>query len=218
MDNSGTTVSAAAIIRKGWRLVAVTPAESIAYVVVTAATGMLSDIDGWERVGIFASSIASLALGYVLVVSMLMKGDLLRGSKNAGFGSYFGLGILSTFGITLGAILLILPGLVLWLRWSAAYGFLFDEEGGVIASLGKSWRATAPHFWHIALAMLTPLALLVGAIMFFVFTISDEAVPIGASAAINMSTSLGGLAATAVGLAVYTLIAREDRGISQVFA
>jgi hypothetical protein len=68
-----------------------------------------------------------------------------RASFGAGaryFGRLFGIGFLSNLGIVLGLVLLIVPGLILWARWSAAAPAGVAEDRGVGESMDRSARLT----------------------------------------------------------------------------
>ncbi len=59
------------------------------------------------------------------------------------------LGVLDIAGFLIGLMLLVIPGLVLLLRWSIALPILLIEERGAYESLRQSWRLTAA-FWKLA--------------------------------------------------------------------
>lgn len=118
---------------------------------VAIDTGMVPE-DFW-RAANFAISILTLAFQYWLTRTMLEE---VMGSSAAGprFGALFGMGIVATLGILLGLVLLIIPGIVLLVRWSIAVPILLNSEEGVFGALGESWRATEGHFWPILVALL----------------------------------------------------------------
>ncbi len=47
------------------------------------------------------------------------------------------------------SMLLLVPGFIMLVRWSAASGFVIGAGEGVTASLGASWNATRGHSWTI---------------------------------------------------------------------
>lgn len=65
------------------------------------------------------------------------------------FGAFFLLGIVSNFAIFLGLALLVVPGVLLIVRWWMAAPILLDSNAGVIESLKESWRQTKGRFWPI---------------------------------------------------------------------
>jgi hypothetical protein len=72
----------------------------------------------------------------------------------------FGLGVLSGLGIALGLLLLLLPGIYLYIRWSVAVPILVAEQAGVTEALRRSGDEIAGHFWPVLglfLLILSPL-------------------------------------------------------------
>jgi uncharacterized membrane protein len=68
--------------------------------------------------------------------------------------------VVAAIGSGLGLILLIVPGVLLWLRWSVVAQTAALEEGGWIDALKRSHRLTHENYWHIF-----GLFLLVGVIL-----------------------------------------------------
>lgn len=97
---------------------------AVLYVAGLAGAGVL--IDQLDEVGNanLLFSVFSVALGFLLTVQLLLKGGLVQGAMSNGIGSYFGLSILSALGIILGFLLLAVPGIVLFVRWLPAYGYV----------------------------------------------------------------------------------------------
>jgi len=211
-------VTASEILEEGRRLIARTWLVAALYVIGGTTASTISDLPGWERGGSLASTAVGLALGYMLVTTMVEKAEVGRGNL-AGFWAYFGLGIVTTLGIGLGVIALIIPGVFLWVRWSAAYGFLCVEGAGVMESLRSSFELTRGSFWQILVALLIPTVLALGAIAALViWTETDGSVGLPASIGTNLAISVAGLLTTAIGLAVYSLKSHPSAQLDAVFA
>ena len=211
-------MTASEILEEGRRLVARTWLVAALYVIGSTTASTISDLPGWERGGSLASTAVGLALGYMLVTTMVEKAEVGRGNL-AGFWAYFGLGIVTTLGIGLGVIALIIPGVFLWVRWSAAYGFLCVEGAGVMESLRSSFELTRGSFWQILVALLIPTVLALGAITALViWTETDGSVGLPASIGTNLAISVAGLLTTAIGLAVYSLKSHPSAQLDAVFA
>ena len=95
-----------------------------------------------------AGLILFLVAGYLLLRQMLAQiGRPPRGG--AGFVSFLLMSILAMLGLMIGFVLLIIPALILLVRWSAANGFLLSGEKGITEALGASWEATGGRGWSI---------------------------------------------------------------------
>lgn len=205
------------ILGEATRLIGLVPAVSAMYVMLNTAASVSSDIPGLEGVGTMTSSIVGLALGYVLVASMVVAGGLVD-QKKAGFLPYFGMGILTSLGIGLGLIFLIVPGIFLLVRWTAAYGFLFAEGEGVTKSMTSSYHLTEGSFWPLLGAIVIPSVLAIGAVAAMIFWTGDEGqILLPASIAANLAISVAGLLFTAIGLGFYSLKRSGGDRLEQIF-
>jgi hypothetical protein len=98
-----------------------------------------------------AISILAFILQYWIVRGLLQ--DLgYRIPSRPRFPAFFLMGLVTTVGILLGLVLLIVPGIVLMVRWSISAPVVIGSECRVIESIGESWRATEGVFWPIFLA------------------------------------------------------------------
>ncbi len=122
------------------------------------------------------SSLLAVALYYVMQAAVThitvvdLKGDkpTLGPALRRGFSlilPLFGLAIVVTFGLMLGMLLLIIPGIILAVMWSVAAPVMVEEQTGVFASLGRSRALTKGARWSIfllGLAMFFALGLVSG--------------------------------------------------------
>jgi hypothetical protein len=100
--------------------------------------------------------------------------------------------VMTSIGIYVGLLLLIVPGVILWLRWIVvAQAAAIDDEGPLAAMQG-SWRLTAGHYRRIFVIALILFALSAG------LTLGARAIPLG-----NPS----GVASVTLGIVVETVIA-----------
>lgn len=70
-----------------------------------------------------------------------------------------GLSILFMLGLMLGFILLIVPALILLVRWSVATPALVEEDGGVIEAFARSNQLTKGARWHVLFLMIVVLVI-----------------------------------------------------------
>lgn len=160
--------------------------------------------------------IANIVAGYLLAKQFLAaRGRLQDGGSR--FWPFLGMSILSWLGIIVGLVLLIVPGLILLVRWSAATGFVIGRREGVIEALGSSWEATKGHSWPIFLAaVLMFLAVAAaGGVVGGVFGIFGE-LPLGVASAFIEAAA--GAVFIAFGIAIFCLVADDSEQLAETFA
>lgn len=162
------------------------------------------------------AAIVSVIATYFLVAKFLeMKGLLPDPSTR--IWAYVGLSILSTLGMIVGFLLLIVPGLILMVRWSASTGYLIGGREGITDALGASWRATEGKGWSIfgaGLVLLIILAMVGGVIGVIAGLIGIPAVIAIVS---GLGEAFGSAVFVAFTVAIYALVRSEEQ-IGEVFA
>lgn len=188
-----------------------TAADSIAY-------GF--QVDGNDSPASAAFELFSAAVSVFGTYLLLTRFLAARGRMRAGgtrFWHYLGMSILSLIAVFFGLVLLVVPGLFLLVRWSAASGFAIGGREGVIDSLSASWDATKGHGWAIflsAIILFFGVAISQGVAAAIFGLASDE---VGSAASALVEAAAGG-AFAALGIAIYCRV-RDDAGeISEVFA
>lgn len=221
-----------AIIAEALRIARSVAPIASAYVLVFTALIALVETKTVSALGepdAFIIELVAMIVFYGLLSRMVTQSGLAAQGLKNGFGIYLGIAILSGIGIVFGLILLIIPGIVLSIRWSAVYGYAMVESDGVSDALGASWDATRPHFWPIFAAMLLPFAL--GLISIGILAYPELAEPAGqalgrvddgvvswpVSIASNLATRLSSVASLVIGLAVYSLLKQPLGHIREVF-
>ena len=168
-----------------------------------------------------ASLIVTIIATYFLLSAYLaQRGRVVDGYKR--LLPFVGLYILWSLGVILGFFLLIIPGLILLARWSAAQGFLLGSGSGVIESFGRSWQATKGYAWPVFFA---------GLVLFLIVTVIGGAVGgvIGAALASTNALAIVGIASglaeaisgalfAAFSIAVYCLLDRDHDQLGEVFS
>jgi hypothetical protein len=187
------------------------------YVLVLGALGTAIDLYGTSANTV--STFASIGGGFLLLRAMLIGAGLLEPGVANRFGAYFGLSVLAGLGILLGLVLLVIPGIVLLVRWLPAYAILLSEDIKVTEALSQSWDRTRSQFWPIFAAVLIVLAL--GLVAAGIYASSDisSAVPLEAAMiAGNLALTLTSAVFTALGVAVYRLLGAKSDTLGEVFA
>ncbi|HEY0411630.1 MAG TPA: hypothetical protein VGD66_00635 [Allosphingosinicella sp.] len=115
-------------------------------------------------VGTIAAGIATVVIG--IAFAMITQGALVRATvahsegRRAGIVEsasaglvvalpLVGLAILNALGVAAGMILLVVPGIILYIMWSVAAPALVEERLGPIEALGRSRELTAGARWTI---------------------------------------------------------------------
>jgi hypothetical protein len=163
-----------------------------------------------------ALGVANIVAGYLLATQFLAaRGRLQDGGSR--FWPFLGMSILSWLGIIVGLILLIVPGLILLVRWSAATGFVIGRRQGVVEALGSSWDATKGHSWAIFLAavLLGLAGAVAGGVIGAMFGIVGE-LPLGVASAFVEAAA--GAVFIAFGIAIFCLVADDTEQLVETFA
>ncbi len=162
------------------------------------------------------SAVVSIFGTYLLLTRFLAARGRLRTSGGR-FWSYLGMSILSVIAVVLGLILLIVPGIFLLVRWSAASGFVIGAGEGVTGSMSASWAATQGHGWAIFFSAVIVLGgtSVCSGVAAAIFALAGPTAGQVLSALIEAAT--GGLFA-ALGIAIYVSVHDDGHEISEVFA
>ncbi len=210
------------------RLLAAAWPEALAYFAVTVTVWTLIDLQVLGDGLLVPAMIVDFVLAYLLTIGLLTKGGLAPGGLRGTIGGYFLVSLISGLAISFGFILLIVPGVILLVRWLPAYGVvLADGEPGTEA-LSKSWEATSGKFWPLLVAIFAPMTLLAipfftlfyyDLLSIFVDEFSEDYVETPAIYLVvtTMLSGLGSLAVTAIGIASYSLLRDDSASLNKVF-
>ncbi len=112
-----------------------------------------------------------LQLGVIKVCLALVDGkqtDYNNLWNNARFiWSYVGASLLTAIPIILGLVLLVLPGVYLYVRWQFFSVLIVDKNLGPIKALKESWRLTTNHVWDSFLLLLITVILTFSGALFY---------------------------------------------------
>lgn len=180
--------------------------------------GAMASFDAGLAGGLFSLGvgIVSIVAAYFLLSKLLeSRGRLV--DTDTRIWAYVGMMILSILGMMIGFLLLVIPGLILLVRWSASSGFLIGGKRGVIESLGDSWAATRGKSWPI---------FFVGLVLFIGFSVISGTM-LGAIGATGLNQGVMATSALinafssavfyALGVAIYYLVQNDEREIGAVF-
>jgi hypothetical protein len=230
-------INVGGILGETGTLISETARETLAYILVIGLIGAAGLWLGWtERVassvgfgfgasfdqglvgGFYdlAASIVAVVANYLLLRRYLAaRGRLQEGHER--FWAYVGMLILSTIGLVIGFLLLIVPGFILLVRWSAASGFLIGSRSGIVDSLRASWDATSGQGWAIFLAGLV-LVIGLGIVGGVAGATLSLAGPGAVGTATSVANALNNVVFLAFGIAIYSLVDDDRREFEDVFA
>lgn len=193
------------------------------------AFGIWADSQIWSWNAEMAIACAAALLGGLLQYIVLRRA--LGDDGGGGFGAIraaiaatvlqFGIWLLAG----LGYILLVLPGLYLAARMSAAVGMVVAERAGLIGSISGSWHRTRRSVWPlmtIHALLLVPLLAMTGLIVVAWYAgygtgyVDEESVEF--TVLTNLVFAVLAMVGWAVTGAVYRLTAPERMGHDEIFA
>lgn len=155
----------------GQNLGALLGSAVVVFVVVGLAAGILQSAGGLILVLLAgALRLAGQALYVGFVVKLVQ--DVRDGRRDQGVGDLFsaaspfilaliGFGILFGIGVTIGFILLVVPGLILITFWSVGAPAIVVEGIGPIDAFGRSWRLVRGNAWPVFGALLVVLLIVI---------------------------------------------------------
>lgn len=178
---------------------------------VTASSGIVA---AFYQLG---AAVLTVVGSYFLIHLILKDSGRMR-AEGTRIWAYIGMSILAFLCMAVGFMLLVVPGVIIAIRWAASSGFLIGARLGVAESLSASWDATRGYSWSIFLA---GLVLLLGLIVFAGVIVGgsgfSEIEPL-----IAITASLVDSASSALficfGLAVYMLVHDDSDETAEVFS
>jgi hypothetical protein len=141
------------------------PAAAVVFAIVAAARLVFT---GGAAILVSLATIVLSTFYQGMVVELV--GDVQDGRRDSSVGQLFRgvapvvlplivLSLLVGIGITLGLILLVVPGLFLWTVWAVAAPSLVIERRGVLTAMGRSRELVRGHGWRVFGVILVVLVL-----------------------------------------------------------
>jgi hypothetical protein len=198
---------------------------AIAFVIYLAA-GVIAALLGLASgtVGAVLGSLVQIVAAFLLQATLVKAvqdvrdgradmsiGDTVRAAVPY-LGAVAGASILAGIAITIGLILIIVPGLYLITIWAVIVPVIVLEQSGAMASFGRSQRLVRGNGWHVfgTLVLVYIIMLVVGIILALIFSALPHSLANGLSSIIS-----GTLIAPYLALVV-TLVYYRLSGASQV--
>ncbi|HEX4737841.1 MAG TPA: glycerophosphoryl diester phosphodiesterase membrane domain-containing protein [Allosphingosinicella sp.] len=205
-----------ALLREALALARDQLALAAAALVVLTAFDTATDWLGRSGSGLILLSLpATLFLQYEITLAALSQRGLAERRGRRRFWALLGLSILSGLAIVIGCILLVLPGLYLFIRWSLSVPILIAEDAGPLEALSRSAAEVSGRFWRVAgLFLLVYLPLLAS---FAVAMLTPLGFSLPSSLAENVLTNLALIGGWFAAVAAYGNGKGENR-LAEVFA
>ena len=195
------------------------------------SVGIRSGVLNAEAFGLAATLYQLLGLVLYVVAAFFLLRQMLvqigRPARGGNLLSYVAMSILAMIGLMIGFVLLVIPALILLVRWSAANGYLLSGDKGITGALGASWEATAPRGWSIfgaGLVLWIGLAVLSSIVTGIVVGTGLTGSADGLSPLFALAMTLSGLiqaftnaASFAFSVAVFHLVAPAHTSVADVF-
>jgi len=180
--------------------------------------GFLIDQNDTLGSGLFElfSALVGIIAAYMLTRQYIASRHRLASEGNR-FWQFLGLSILAVIGLVIGFLFLIVPGIILLVRWSASTGYVIGTEQGITESLSSSWEATKGHGWQIFFA---GLIFLIGSMIF-----AGIVAAVFSLAGLTVAAMISGFVEAAIGalsyafaVSVYLLVSEGSEELGDVFA
>lgn len=213
-------IDTALILRGSFALLRGNLRMALVAMLTLVAVATAADTIGADGAGLnLAVGIIAIFAQYAVTRGALRSAGLLRADGKAGRAGAFVLTLILTgLGIALGLVLLILPGIYLWARWSIVAPLIIGDGMGSNEAMGESWSRTQSIVAPISAALLllnVPLLLFVGTLFFY----SDSGpMPLGLALFSNLLVYAAQTFTWHAAVAIHQLTRDPSGDLEQVFA
>lgn len=168
----------------------------------------------------FIGGIANFFITYHVTETLLRHEGLMQnGQRN--YAAVLGVSILSTLGAVVGFVLLIVPGLYLFARWSIATPLAIAEGRSASDAMAESWRRTGSSVWALVAVYSVYLLAVVGMIMLAIagiISVESNGTESASSLFVGnlVSTTLG-MVGVLLSIAIFRALAGDHTQYDDVF-
>jgi len=199
--------------RNGWRLAL----AMVLLTVIPVAADVAVDQNNRAALDLLTVA-ATLFFQTWLTIGSLADQNHRHGTR--GVATVFAIGLIGGLAILLGLIFLVLPGVFLIVRWSAAVPFALGDDAGAAEALQASYEGTDGAFWPILGALL--LCYLPGAAGFaialgLIASLDFEGALIASSITANVLINVSLFAGWHLAIAIF-LARRRETELTELFA
>lgn len=170
-----------------------------------------------DKGGNFGSVVVTVFVQYLFLEHVLLGPQ--QGASSRRYGALFGSSFLSTLGILVGSVFLILPGIYLAARWALTSAFVVAERNSTLESLAASWKATRGSAWSIfavQLVFVIAVAILLAVAVGLAFVLQ----PLGSwveSVLLNLVVAAFSVGGWILAVAIFRLARPDQSALSEVF-
>lgn len=165
---------------------------------------------------VVAAAIAGVVLSYWLLAAMVRQTSSPAFDR---FWPWFGMYLLSSIGIILGFALLIVPGIILAVRWVLVLPLVVGTEVRAMDTFGESWNRVRGHSWSIfgAAVILFVVFLVTGAIIGGTLGVLGQLGSIPGAVAVSIVDGISTVLFIAFPVAAYRLLHSDADELAEVF-
>jgi Membrane domain of glycerophosphoryl diester phosphodiesterase len=219
-------VEAGDLVQRSFALLRLNIRSVLGGTAVLTALGVAMDSGGLGATLLFFS--AWFLLQTIITSNLMNKLDLVAGGewRSNRFGAVFGVSMLSGIGILFGYLLLIIPGIILTVRWMVCVPSVIGTADGVGEAIRDSWEKTRGHFWPLffaSLIALLPVALVMAITGYYGFQEAqagrvDLLNSTWMSVGTNLVSTLSSILNWHLAVAAYEAIATPRETLEEIFA
>ncbi|GMN01734.1 glycerophosphoryl diester phosphodiesterase membrane domain-containing protein [Erythrobacter sp. MTPC3] len=165
---------------------------------------------------VIASTIAGVVLLYWLLAAIV------RQTISPGFDRFwpwFGIYLLSSIGIVFGFLILIVPGIILAIRWVMVLPLVVEADTPAMDTFGESWNRVRGYSWSIlgAALILFVGVLIISSVIGGAFALADQLTSIPGVIAVAVADGISTVLFIAFPVAVYRLLHNNADELAEVF-
>lgn len=193
----------------------------IGWIIGVAAIGVLVDVLGPDAVAASGIGFVILTLvGQAMVTQKILSSSgVVVHATSLRLGTVFLIGLITSMGVGLGLILLLLPGIYLLARWSLSVPALLTTNGSAMDAIGKSWEMT--HLHALPLSIMFFVIYIptngIGTLVNWVGTDNSGVTALGPSVIANLLIELGAVTAWFACAAAYIELGGRRNQIADIF-
>lgn len=168
------------------------------------------------------SGIADLVLCYLLANALAEHSGLTEGGRNGpGFPAYFGLSLIEGIAVGIATLFLLIPGILLSVKWIFSFPILFDRDksDSVSDALSGSWDLTSGRFGALfTVYLVSVVPMILGLVTYALFDPAEQSLYLAQVVAANFFLAVGVVSSMLAAFGCYLLVRGDAETLSDIFA